>query len=236
MTTSKNQPDRHGADYYEWVLNSIDDYAVFTTDRQGFVNSWNTGAQQVLGYAAGEIIGRNAALFFTAGDLKKKDDKKELRNAKKNGSAVDERYHVRKDGSVFWASGKMFPLLDHDGKHIGFTKVMRNLDERKRAEEQLHKARDYAESIVANSRHPILVLTDKLTIYAANDAFYESFGLRRSAGENQAINKIGRGFFNLPVLGGLLEHLRESGQPVEDFEFAHEWPSIGKKFLLINAS
>src|ERR1700712_5847352 len=130
MTELKNQPARNSADYYEWVLNSIDDYAVFTTDKQGYVNSWNTGAQRVLGYSAEEIIGKNAAIFFTASDLKKKDDKKELRNAKKNGSAVDERYHVRKDGSVFWASGKMFPLMDTGGTHIGFTKVMRNLDER----------------------------------------------------------------------------------------------------------
>src|ERR1700712_160135 len=191
MTTSKNQPDRHGADYYEWVLNSIDDYAVFTTDRQGFVNSWNTGAQQVLGYAAGEIIGKNAAIFFTAGDLKKKNDKKELRNAKKYGSAVDERYHVRKDGSQFWASGKMFPLMDAAGKHIGFTKVMRNLDERKRAEEQLQKARDYAEAIVTNSRHPILALTPDLAIYAANDAFYRLFELKRTA-------KAAGGFFKVP--------------------------------------
>src|ERR1700712_2316318 len=236
MTTSKNQPDRHGADYYEWVLNSIDDYAVFTTDRQGFVNSWNTGAQQVLGYAAGEIIGRNAALFFTAGDLKKKDDKKELRNAKKNGSAVDERYHVRKDGSVFWASGKMFPLLDAAGKHVGFTKVMRNLDERKRAEEQLNKARDYAEAIVTNSRHPILVLTDELKVYTANDAFYQLFGLRKTGGQNAAITKVGGGLFNLPELGDLLAQVQQSGKPVENFELSHEWPSIGKKYFLINAS
>jgi len=237
MAKSTQQPADTIPDYYELVLNSIDDYAVFTTDKQGVVNSWNTGAQQVLGYAGEEIIGKNASVFFTAADLKKSDDKKELRNAKKNGSAVDERYHVRKDGTVFWASGKMFPLLNKDGKHIGFTKVMRNLDERKRAAEQLNQIRDYAEAIVSNSRHPILVLAHDLTIYAANDAFYELFGLRRTiANKSPAITKAGGGFFNLPELGNLWEQVRQSGNPVENFELAHEWPSIGKKHFLINAS
>jgi PAS domain S-box-containing protein len=236
MKKLPRRPALNNEDYYEMVLNSIDDYAVFTTDRQGYVNSWNTGAQQVLGYTAEDVTGKNAAIFFTAADRKKKDDKSELRIAKKNGSAVDERYHVRKDGSLFWASGKMFPLMDHDGKHIGFTKVMRNLDERKRAEEQLHKARDYAEAIVTNSRHPILVLTDELRIYTANDAFYSLFGLRKVGSQNAPITKVGRGFFNLPQLGNLLAQVRHSGKPVENFELAHEWPSIGKKYFLINAS
>jgi PAS domain S-box-containing protein len=235
MSKLEDQPARAHANYYELVLNSIDDYAVFTTDRQGVVSSWNTGAQQVLGYAPDEIIGQNAAVFFTPGDLKKKDDRKELRNAKKNGSAVDERYHVRKDGSEFWASGKMFPLMDQAGKHIGFTKVMRNLDERKRAEEQLYKVRNYAEAIVSNSRHPILVLTNELRIYTANDAFYRLFGLRKAGGQFASITQVGGGFFNLPELAGLLDKVRQSGQPVADFELAHEWPAIGKKYFLINA-
>jgi PAS domain S-box-containing protein len=225
-----------GADYYELILNSIDDYAVFTTNREGLVNSWNTGAEQLLGYTPKEIMGTNASVFFTDADLKKSEDKKELRNAKKNGSAVDERYHIRKDGSVFWASGKMFPLFDTDGKHIGFTKVMRNLDERKLAAQQFHRLKNYAEAIVANSRHPILVLTHDLTIYTANSAFYKLFGLRKTADQSPAITKIGNGFFNVPKLGELLEQVRQSGRPIESFQLSHEWPSIGKKFFVINAS
>jgi PAS domain S-box-containing protein len=236
MKKAQAQPAARNGGYYELILNSIDDYAVFTTDKHGLVNTWNTGAEQLLGYTSKEILGKNAAIFFTAADLKRSDDKKELRNAKKNGSAVDERYHVRKDGSVFWASGKMFPLMDTGGTHIGFTKVMRNLDERKRAAEQLDQTRAYAEAIVSNSRHPILVLTHDLTIYAANEAFYELFGLRRAAGQRPPITKLGGGFFNLPELGKLLEQVRQSGQPVENFELAHEWRSIGKKYFLINAS
>jgi PAS domain-containing protein len=130
----------------------------------------------------------------------------------------------------------MFPLLDAAGRHIGFTKVMRNLDERIRAEEQLHKARDYAEAIVANSRQPILVLTNELKIYTANDAFYQLFGLRKAGSLNAVITKVGGGFFNLPQLGELLDQVLGCGQPVENFELSHEWPSLGNKYFLINAS
>lgn len=230
MAKLKGQQAETGSDYYELVLNSIDDYAVFTTDKQGSVNSWNTGAEHLLGYNEKEIIGRNSAVFFTAADLKKSADKKELKNAKKNGSALDERYHVRKDESQFWASGKMFPLYDASKKHIGFTKVMRNLDERKLAAEQLNQTKNYAEAIVSNSRHPILVLTNNLTIYTANNAFYKLFGLRKNVTYSRSITKIGNGFFNLPELGELLEQVRQSGNAIENFQLEHEWPSIGKIF------
>jgi PAS domain S-box-containing protein len=236
MFKSKAQQGGESDNFYQLVLNSIDDYAVFTTDRRGFVNSWNTGAEQVLGYSAEEIMGKNSAVFFTAADLKKSADKKELRNAKKNGSAIDERYHVRKDGSVFWASGKTFPLFDSDGKHLGFTKVMRNLDERKAAEEQLSQIKNYAEAIVANSRQPILVLTNDMRIYAANNAFYNLFKLNKKISENRFIDKIGNGLFNIPELAELLEQVTKSGRAVENFLLDHEWPSLGRKLFVINAN
>ncbi|SDE96184.1 PAS domain S-box-containing protein [Mucilaginibacter pineti] len=236
MVKTKGHNAGEDSHYHQLILNSIDDYAIFTTDKHGFVSSWNTGAGQVLGYQADEIIGKDSAIFFTTGDLKKSANKKELKNAKRFGSAVDERYHVRKDGSVFWASGKMFPLLDTDGKHLGFTKVMRNLDERKMAEDQLNQLKNYAEAIVSNSRQPILVLTGDLIIYAANDAFYNLFGLHQKAAENSTIAMLGNRMFHIPELANLLEQVRKSGNAVENFELEHDWPSLGKKYFLINAS
>src|ERR1700712_251638 len=143
MAKSNHQQVVKESDYYELVLNSIEDYAVFTTDKQGIVNSWNTGSEHLLGYKAKDILGLNTSVFFTEADLKRSADRKELKKAKKDGSALDERYHVRKDKTQFWASGKMFPLYDKAGTHIGFTKVMRNLNERKLAEQQLRQVSDY---------------------------------------------------------------------------------------------
>lgn len=74
-----------GAAYYEAVLNSIEDYAVFTTDKQGLVNSWNTGSEHLLGYTAKEITGKDSAIFFTAADLKQSADKKEMKKCQAAG-------------------------------------------------------------------------------------------------------------------------------------------------------
>jgi PAS domain S-box-containing protein len=125
---------RMSEEFFEMVLNSLEDYAVFTTDKNGDVNSWNSGAEHVLGYAKTDIIGLNSSIFFTPEDIKKDAPNHELEAAIEKGRAIDERYHVRKDGSRFWGSGLVFPLHDEEGNHRGFTKIMRNLRERENAE------------------------------------------------------------------------------------------------------
>lgn len=126
---------RMNEDFFRQVLESLEDYAVFTTDQHGDVNSWNAGAEKILGYRESEIIGVNSARFFTEEDIRKGEHIKEIEHARTEGRAIDERYHVRKDGSRFWGSGLVFPLKDHNGKLHGFTKIMRNYRERKEAEE-----------------------------------------------------------------------------------------------------
>ena len=127
---------RMSEDFFRQVLDSLEDYAVITTDKNGDINSWNTGAQHVLGYAENEVMGRNGKIFFTPEDISTGEPEKELANAITNGRAIDERYHVCKDGTRFWGSGLVFPLYDEEQHHRGFTKIMRNLSERKQAQQQ----------------------------------------------------------------------------------------------------
>jgi PAS domain S-box-containing protein len=127
---------RMSEDFFRQVLDSLEDYAVFTINKSGEVNSWNSGAEKVLGHSEKEIIGINFAVFFTQEDIEKDEPGKELEKALKNGRSVDERFHVRKDKSTFWGSGLVFPLLDINNKHRGFTKIMRNLEEQKEAQRQ----------------------------------------------------------------------------------------------------
>lgn len=125
---------RMDEDFFHLVLESLEDYAVFTTDKKGDVNSWNTGAEKVLGYSEREIIGMNSAIFFTEADRANGEPQKELESALLQGRGIDERYHLRKDGSVFWGSGLVFQLTDKKGSLRGFTKIMRNYEERREAE------------------------------------------------------------------------------------------------------
>jgi PAS domain S-box-containing protein len=131
-------------DFYHNVFESIEDYAVFTTDKAGTVSSWNSGAGNVLGYKESEIVGKNCSVLFTKTDIAKQQPEKELKNALKFGRALDERFHVRKDGTRFWATGKVFPVYNTENKHIGFTKIMRNLTDRLQQDERLSKVRNFA--------------------------------------------------------------------------------------------
>jgi len=127
---------RRTEDIYRKSVETIRDYAIFVTDPDGLVTNWNRGAQHILGYTEAEIIGKNAGKFFTAEDRAKDVPQKEMTTAAATGSAEDERWHVRSDGSRFWASGVMTAVRDDGGNLMGFSKVMRDMTERNRLTEE----------------------------------------------------------------------------------------------------
>lgn len=127
---------RRTEDYYRKAIEDIRDYAIFMMDTAGFVTNWNSGAQHILGYTEAEIVGKDGSKFFTAEDRAKKVPAKELATAATQGRAEDERWHLRSDGSRFWASGIVSPVRDDSGRLIGFCKVMRDMTERNRLTEE----------------------------------------------------------------------------------------------------
>jgi PAS domain S-box-containing protein len=127
---------RRTEDIYRKSVETIRDYAIFLTDPDGLVTNWNRGAQHILGYTEAEIIGKHARKFFTAEDRAKDVPQKEMTTAAAKGSAEDERWHVRSDGSRFWASGVMTAVRDDGGNLMGFSKVMRDMTERNRLTEE----------------------------------------------------------------------------------------------------
>ncbi len=108
------------------VFDSAVDFAIVVTDRDGLVTDWNTGAERIFGWTAGEMRGNTIDRIFTPEDSAAKRAEVEMRLARNEGRASDERWHLRKDGSRFWASGEMMPLLDEAGEHIGYTKIARD--------------------------------------------------------------------------------------------------------------
>ncbi|HXW07996.1 MAG TPA: chemotaxis protein CheB [Vicinamibacterales bacterium] len=131
------------------VLESVTEYAIFTTDAHGHIDSWNPGAARAFGYAEAEILGRSAALLFTTDDRDRGVFEDEMRRAVDDGRSIDERWHVRKDGSRFFASGSASPLRDEQGGLMGFVKVCRDLTGRKRWEDALQQAHVELEDRVA---------------------------------------------------------------------------------------
>jgi PAS domain S-box-containing protein len=114
---------RESEERLRMLIESATDYAIFTITEDNIVDSWSPGATRVFGYRDKEIIGRTGELLFTADDRANGEPEKEMRTARATGKAEDERWHLRKDGSHFYASGVMQPLTD--GRQ-GFVKICRD--------------------------------------------------------------------------------------------------------------
>jgi PAS domain S-box-containing protein len=119
---------------YEFILENLKDHAIFLINAEGLIISWNKGTERVFGYKEEEVIGQPFSTIFTEEDVKAGIPGQELIIALTKGKAEDERWHLRKDGSRFWASGAVVPIKAE--KQTGrFIKVLRDATERKRIED-----------------------------------------------------------------------------------------------------
>jgi PAS domain S-box-containing protein len=123
---SSREALRRSEEQFRLIVDSATDFAIVATDLEGRITTWNTGAKRLLGYDEAEILGRDAAMIFTPEDRVAGRVDKEMRGALQNGRAEDERWHLRKDGSRFWASGLIMTLKDDAGEVRGFLKIMRD--------------------------------------------------------------------------------------------------------------
>jgi two-component system CheB/CheR fusion protein len=133
---------RESEERMRMLLESAKEYAIFTTDRERRVDSWNTGAETMFGYSGSEILGKSADLLFTPEDRARGDPEREMQTAMDKGRAGNERWHARKNGSTFFGYGSVMPLRDRSGELRGFLKIMADLTENKRTQEALREQMD----------------------------------------------------------------------------------------------
>lgn len=127
---------RQTENLYRFLVEGVTDYAILMLDLNGDIISWNTGAERILGYQEVEIIGQNLSLIFTPEAIERDIPEQALRTAAAEGLSRDNRWHVRKDGTQFWANGVLTSVRDEVGNLKGFAKILQDLTERKRAEEE----------------------------------------------------------------------------------------------------
>lgn len=130
---------RHSEERFRRLVDAVQDYAIFMLDVQGYVSSWNTGAERIKGYGVSEIIGKHFSQFYPEEDVRSGKPQRELEIAAREGRLEDEGWRVRKDGSLFWANVVITALRDDSGKLVGFGKVTRDLTEKIRIHEALKK-------------------------------------------------------------------------------------------------
>ena len=130
------------AERLQLLVSSINDYAIYMLDPDGFVTSWNAGAERFKGYTAKEIVGKHFSLFYTEEDRDSGLPARALQTAMREGKFEAEGWRVRKDGSRFWAHVVIDPVLDSAGRHVGFAKITRDVTERKATEERLRESEE----------------------------------------------------------------------------------------------
>lgn len=140
MPTS--EPNPRSALYLNLLIEAAKDYAIFAMDPERRVTMWSGGAERIFGFAESEMVGRVADIIFTPEDRAVGAPLQEVTGALRDGRASDERWHIRKNGERFYASGVMTPLRSDDGAHLGFVKINRDLTAQKLAEQQLQASRD----------------------------------------------------------------------------------------------
>ncbi|MFK5600647.1 PAS domain-containing protein [Methylobacterium sp. HMF5984] len=140
------------------ILESAIDYGIIAMDLNGRVTSWNVGAEQILGWTEAEMLGRHANVFFTEEDEREQIAEREMGAALLHGRGTDERWHLRKDGSRFWANGEMMPLKDEDGRPEGFIKILRDRTEQRNAAARQQAEAKFMRGVLASSADCIKVL------------------------------------------------------------------------------
>jgi PAS domain S-box-containing protein len=142
-TTAKVRAERELRSSEEQSRQIIDgavDYAIIALDPEGQIVRWNEGARRIFGWADAEILGENWEVLFRDEDRASGRSKEAMDAALAHGTAHHDRWHVRKSGEVFWASGEISPLRDSAGHPTGFVKVLRDQTERYLAVEALREA------------------------------------------------------------------------------------------------
>ncbi|NDJ20502.1 PAS domain S-box protein [Nostoc sp. B(2019)] len=127
---------RQSEERYRLLVEGVTNYAIFMLDPNGNFTSWNIGAERILGYQEAEIIGQPFERIFSPEAIERGQPQQALRQAVTEGFSRENRWHIRKDGTFFWAHCVITPLRDENGNLRGFSKIMQDITERKQAEEE----------------------------------------------------------------------------------------------------
>ena len=199
----------------------------------GNVVSWNKGAERIYGYTEKEMQGKNISLLAPPGYKEEIID--QLQKLKEGGSIKNhETKRVRKDGEIIDISLSLSSIKDKQGNIYGVSAIMHDITEQKKVNNALVVS-EYSESIINTVREPLIVLDQDLRVVTVSRSFYEFFKVKPEDTVGQLIYDLGNKQWDIPKLRELLETILPQKTTFDNYEVEHDFATIGKRIMLLNA-
>ena len=161
---------RNSEERYRLLVEGVRDYSIFMLDTEGLIITWNEGGRQLTGFAPNEVIGKHFSMFYTPADREVNKHISELRTAREVGKYEEEGWRVKKNGSVYWAHIILTSVFNTQNKLIGYSKVVRDLSERRMHEQALMLSEERYRSLVEQVvDYGIFMLDEKGRIVSWNE-------------------------------------------------------------------
>ncbi len=220
------------------TLYSIGD-AVITTDQQGKVKVMNQVAENLTGWSEGEARGKALAeVFHIINEETRAEVENPVERVLREGVVVGLANHsllITRDGREIPIADAGAPIRDEKEAILGVVLVFRDQTEERAAQRALHEAKEFAESIIATVREPLVVLDAEMRVVAANRSFYATFEARPEETLGKLLYDLGNRQWDIPELRELLEKILPLNTSFSDFEVVHDFPHLGRRTMLLNA-
>jgi len=198
---------RRSEERFRLMVEGVKDYGIFMLDPEGRVVSWNAGAERISGYRAEEVLGSDLSIFFPPEDVARGQPRHELSVAAAEGRLEDQGWRVRKDGTRFWADVVLTALRNASGNLRGFSKVTRDLTERRRVEEALRDSEERFRSLVETAHDAIVSADSQGDIVSFNPAAERIFGYSKDEALGRPLTLLMPERFRQPHWQGLRRFL-----------------------------
>lgn len=192
---------------FELMVNSVKDYAIFLVDKNGYVASWNIGAERIKGYTSKEIIGKPISIFYNEEDILKGEPQNNLNKALREGHYETQGWRIRKNGNSFCASVVITALYDDDGKFSGYAKVTKDITEKFKDEEQIR----FLATIANNIQDPIISTDGNFCITSWSAAAEKLFEWNKMEAIGKTITELLLVEYLLHDRNQIIKHLNQIG-------------------------
>jgi PAS domain S-box-containing protein len=169
---------RQSEEQLRLMISGVKDYAIFMLDPDGRIATWNIGCQRLKGWSAEEVIGHDFSQFYSPEEVADRMPQRELEIARAEGQFAGEGWRIRKDGSRFWATVVITPIMSDQGRLIGFSKVTRDTTERRRIEQAMKEEEARLAAVIGSAMDAVITVDENQRITLFNPAAEKMFGYR----------------------------------------------------------